>query len=44
MHLGYRFGRGHDGIYIPEQFKQGRAMPGIALEGAAKLISEERGF
>jgi hypothetical protein len=44
MHLGQRFGRGHGGIYILEQFKQGRTMPGIAFESAAKLIGEEGGF
>jgi hypothetical protein len=42
--FGQRLGRGRCGIHILQELKQGRAMPGIAFESAAKLVGDEDGL
>src|SRR5579863_7788066 len=44
VNLGQRLRSGHSSIHILQQLKQRRAVPGIALEGAAKLIGDQSGF
>jgi len=36
--------RGRASIHVPQQLKQGRTVPGIALECAAKLVGDQGGF
>jgi len=44
MSVSQRLRRSRGSIYIVQQFKQSWAMPGIAFESAAQLISDKRGF
>jgi len=44
MNAGKRLGRSRSGIDILQQLKQSRTMPGIAFEGAPKLVGDQGGF
>jgi hypothetical protein len=36
--------RSRGSIHTPQQLKQSRTMPGITLEGTAKLFGDQSGF
>jgi hypothetical protein len=44
MNVTQRFGRSRRRIHIPQQFKQRWAMPGVAVEGSAKLLGDKGGL